>query len=93
MANPYVNKVIQGETVIIDLTADTVTASVMISGVTAHDASGALVTGTMADGNPLAYGSSSCLVGTATVGTAYAWTTVTNPAVVNYAIVGTDKAV
>ena len=45
------------------------------------------------DGNSLAYGSSSCLVGTATVGTAYAWTTVTNPAVVNHAIVGTDKAV
>ena len=56
MANPYVNKVIQGETVIIDLTADTVTASVMISGVTAHDASGALVTGTLADGDALSYG-------------------------------------
>lgn len=28
------------------------------------------------DGNSLAYGSSSCLVGTATVGTGYAWTTV-----------------
>ena len=45
------------------------------------------------DGNSLAYGSSSCIVGTATVGTGYAWTTVTNPAVVNHAIVGTDKAV
>ena len=93
MPNPYVNKVIQGETVIIDLTADTVTASVMISGVTAHDASGAVVTGTLADGNELEYGTSSCLVGTATVGTAYAWTAVENPAVVNHAIVGTDKAV
>ena len=72
----YVNKVLQGSTTLIDLTADTVTASDMLSGVTAHDASGAVVTGTLADGNSLAYGSSSCLVGTATVGTAYAWTTV-----------------
>ena len=91
--NPYINKVVYESTTLIDLTADTVTASDMLSGVTAHDASGAVVTGTMADGNDLAYGSSSCIVGTATVGTGYAWTTVTNPAVVNHAIVGTDKAV
>ena len=54
---------------LIDLTADTVTASDMLSGVTAHDASGAVVTGTLADGDSLEYGvSTQPLVGTARVG-------------------------
>ena len=57
MSNPYVNKVLQGSTTLIDLTSDTVTASDMLSGVTAHDASGAVVTGTIADGDELEYGS------------------------------------
>lgn len=72
--NPYVNKVQYGSTVLVDLTADTVTVNVMLSGYTAHDASGAPITGTVADGNDLAYGTSSCLVGTAKVGTGYVWT-------------------
>lgn len=40
------NKVIFGNTVLIDLTADTVTADKILANYTAHDASGALVTGT-----------------------------------------------
>lgn len=43
--NPYYNKAIFGATVLIDLTSDTVTASKMLSGTTAHDKSGAPVTG------------------------------------------------
>lgn len=40
------NKVIFGDTVLIDLTADTVTADKILSTYTAHDASGATITGT-----------------------------------------------
>lgn len=43
MAN---NKIIFGETVLIDLTADTVTADKILASYTAHDASGNVVTGT-----------------------------------------------
>lgn len=43
MAN---NKVIFGSTVLIDLTADTVTADKILASYTAHDASGAAITGT-----------------------------------------------
>ena len=41
------NKVIYGGNTLIDLTADTVTASDLLEGVTAHDASGAQITGTL----------------------------------------------
>lgn len=41
-----VNKVIYGGNVLIDLTADTVTADKLAEGVTAHDQSGAPITGT-----------------------------------------------
>lgn len=48
MANAYVNKVdLADGTTLIDLTSDTVAAGKMLSGTTAHDASGALITGTM----------------------------------------------
>lgn len=40
------NKVVYGSTVLIDLTADTVTADKILATYTAHDASGAIVTGT-----------------------------------------------
>ncbi len=40
------NKVVYGDTVLIDLTADTVTADKILATYTAHDASGAIVTGT-----------------------------------------------
>lgn len=43
--NQYVNKVKYGNTTLIDLTGDTVTASSLLSGHTAHDASGAQVSG------------------------------------------------
>jgi hypothetical protein len=43
MAN---NKIIFGDTVLIDLTADTVTADKILASYTAHDASGNVVTGT-----------------------------------------------
>lgn len=41
-----VNKVIYGTTVLVDLTEDTVTADTLMQGYTAHDKSGALITGT-----------------------------------------------
>lgn len=41
-----INKVIYGNDTLIDLTADTITPSDLASGVTAHDASGAIITGT-----------------------------------------------
>ena len=46
MANTTVNKVILGNETLIDLTADTITAANLKSGVTAHDSSGAQITGT-----------------------------------------------
>ena len=48
MPNQYKNKIIYGNQTLIDLTSDTVTAASMLSGVIAHDASGAPVTGTIA---------------------------------------------
>ena len=72
--NQYVNKVQFDSTVLIDLTSDTVTASSMLYGVVAHDASGATVTGSIADGDLLGYGSASPLIGTARIGTGYIWT-------------------
>lgn len=42
----HVNKVVYGGRVLIDLTADTITAGDLHEGVTAHDKSGAAVTGT-----------------------------------------------
>jgi len=41
-----VNKVVYGTTVLVDLTEDTVTADTLMQGYTAHDKSGALITGT-----------------------------------------------
>lgn len=41
-----INKVIYGGNVLIDLTSDTVTAATMLTGTKAHDASGAIITGT-----------------------------------------------
>jgi len=40
------NKIIYGGNTLIDLTADTITAADLADGVTAHDASGAVITGT-----------------------------------------------
>ena len=46
MANQYKNKIIYGGNVLIDISADTVTADKLASGYTAHDKSGAPITGT-----------------------------------------------
>lgn len=46
-----VNKVVYGQTTLIDLTADTVTPQVLLAGYTAHDKSGALITGTASGGS------------------------------------------
>lgn len=45
MADKKVNKVVYGGTVLIDLTGDTVTADKVLTGYTAHDKSGATITG------------------------------------------------
>lgn len=50
MANQYVNHVIVNGTAIIDLRSDTVDASHLAQGYTAHDKSGAPITGTMSGG-------------------------------------------
>ena len=44
--NKTINKVVYGGTVLIDLTADTVTADKILASYTAHDKSGAVITGT-----------------------------------------------
>lgn len=44
--NQYINKVIFGGSTLIDLTGDTVDAAHLLSGSTAHDKSGATITGT-----------------------------------------------
>ena len=45
MPNQYVNKVVYGGDTLIDLTQDTVTAEKLMSGYTAHDRSGASISG------------------------------------------------
>ena len=52
MAN-NINKVVYGNDTLIDLTADTVTASDVLSGVTFHTRSGASATGTLEPAEPL----------------------------------------
>ena len=44
--NQHVNKIVYGNTVLIDLTADTVTEDKILASYTAHDASGNIITGT-----------------------------------------------
>lgn len=64
-----INKIQYGNTVLIDLTSDTVTADKLMQGYTAHDRTGALITGTATggvDGDNLGYGLS--VVGSAIVG-------------------------
>lgn len=46
MANKYINKLVVGNETKFDLTSDTVTAEKLLSGFTAHDKSGAPITGT-----------------------------------------------
>ena len=46
MPNQYINKVVYGGNTLIDLTSDTITAADLAEGITAHDKSGATITGT-----------------------------------------------
>lgn len=46
MANEHISKVVFGSTVLMDLTADTVTANKILASYTAHDAAGNAITGT-----------------------------------------------
>lgn len=48
MANEHISKVVFGSTVLIDLTADTVTADKILVSYTAHDAAGNAITGSCA---------------------------------------------
>lgn len=50
MANQYKNKIIYNGSTLIDISSDTVTAAVLATGYTAHDASGAPIVGTYAGG-------------------------------------------
>lgn len=71
MANEYINHLVINGVNRLDLRNDTVTASTLMQGYTAHDKSGALITGTATggvDGDNLAYGGA--YVGTAIVGSA-----------------------
>ena len=65
-----INKVQYGNTTLIDLTNDTVTADKLLQGYTAHDRSGALIIGTATgggvDGDNIEYGLS--VIGTAVIG-------------------------
>ena len=45
--NANVNKVIYGNDILIDLTSDTVESSVLLEGYTAHDKSGAVISGSL----------------------------------------------
>lgn len=51
-----INKVVYGNTTLLDLTLDTVTVSDVVSGVTFHLRDGSTGTGTIANGNNLEYG-------------------------------------
>lgn len=50
------NKIIYNGNTLIDLTGDTVTADKLMQGYTAHDRSGAVINGTIIDGDNLEYG-------------------------------------
>lgn len=79
MPNQYVNKVVINGTTKIDLTGDTVAAENLLSGIKAHDRSGAQITGTMpsvatatsdatATASDILYGSSAYVAGTKITG-------------------------
>lgn len=73
MPSKTYNKVVINSTIYIDLSGDTVTADNIVSGYTAHDKNGEIITGTIADGNAMSYGITDGtlpLVGVAKVGQA-----------------------
>lgn len=72
-----INKVVYDGTTLIDLSSDTLSsADQLMQGIVAHDRTGAVITGTILDGNLLEYGitdGSIPLVGIAKAGYAPAW--------------------
>lgn len=50
--NQYINKVVFGNNTLIDLSSDTVNPGVLVTGYTAHDQTGASITGTVPYGTP-----------------------------------------
>ena len=87
-----INKVIYGGNTLIDLTSDTVIAEKMLSGYTAHDKSGTLVTGTCT--NDVNSGDATAVASEVLIGkTAYArGSKVTGSMINNGAITGTIAA-
>lgn len=54
--NLNINKVVYGQTILLDLTEDTVTSENLAMGIIAHDKSGARIVGTMSGGtNPILF--------------------------------------
>ena len=51
--NQYINKVIFGDQTLIDLSSDTVNASVLVQGMTAHNSAGAPITGSLQNKSPV----------------------------------------
>ena len=91
-----INKVQYGNTVLIDLTSDTVTADKLMQGYTAHDKTGALITGVIADGNSLEYGltdGSLPIVGVAKVDSAHVWDDTLSMMIFGTGQIGTGRVV
>lgn len=65
-----INKIVYDGNTLIDLTSDTVTAGDLAEGVTAHDRSGTLITGTAVTGDYILTYDENTTVGRAKVGTA-----------------------
>lgn len=87
-----INKVVYGNTTLLDLTSDTVTAAMLMQGYTAHDRTGAVIIGTAmgggVDGDNIAYGIATIdVVGYAVVGTAV----IGSESMVGSSIVGSAK--
>ena len=73
MPSKTYNKVVINSTTYIDLSGDTVTADNIVSGYTAHDKNGEIITGTILNGDNLEYGLTDGtlpIVGVAVVGSA-----------------------
>lgn len=56
MPNQYINKVVYGTTVLVDLTEDTVDADFLLESLVAHAADGSTIVGTVPNGDLLGYG-------------------------------------
>lgn len=76
---PSINKVVYGNRTLLDLTSDTVTPGTMLSGATAHSASGESITGTFAvEPNKIVTLSSSGIITPSVLYTDYVQSNITN---------------